>query len=99
MKSILQDEQSCFLCHRSDYTEEHHVFHGTANRKISEKYGLKVRLCPFCHRDNKNGVHGNNSVDLQLKQTAQSMAMEHYGWTVEQFIQVVGKNYLEVGNE
>lgn len=30
--------------------EEHHIFEGTANRNLSEKYGLKVYLCQKHHR-------------------------------------------------
>ena len=33
----------CWLCGRWGWLEEHHIF-GGANRKKSEKYGLK-RLC------------------------------------------------------
>ena len=51
MKSIIQDESKgqCFLCVMLDsdtsrkYTEKHHIFFGSANRKLSEKYGLTVR--------------------------------------------------------
>ena len=58
MKSIMQDKTSkqCYLCAKldKDYTpknilEEHHIFEGSANRKLSEKYGLKVYLCQAHH--------------------------------------------------
>ena len=42
MKSILQTEKKCYICGCMGYVEEHHVFHGTANRKKSERHGLKV---------------------------------------------------------
>ena len=48
----------CFLCHQYCDTEKHHIF-GGALRKKSEKYKLTVQLCPYCHRDNKEGVHNN----------------------------------------
>lgn len=44
----------CFLCHQYCDTEKHHIF-GGALRKKSEKYKLTVQLCPYCHRDNKEG--------------------------------------------
>ena len=51
MKSIKQDEKECFIC-RVNYDvatlyglHEHHIFEGTARRKLSEKYDLKVYLC------------------------------------------------------
>jgi hypothetical protein len=40
------------------------------------------------------GVHFNSELDLALKQAAQKKAMEHYGWTTEDFIKIMGKIYL-----
>jgi len=93
MKSIIQKEKRCIVCHNSNI-EEHHVFFGTANRKLSEKYGLKVYLCSEHHRGTR-GVHGNQGkeLDTYLKQLAQSR-FEEKG-TREKFIQIFGKNYLE----
>ena len=55
-KSIMQmDWDTCYLCGRNRIAdpcglEEHHVF-GGANRKFSEKYGLKIHICgERCHR-------------------------------------------------
>lgn len=59
-KSIMQDKcgGECYLCNLllgidtpAACREEHHVMHGTANRKLSEHYGLKVYLCPYHHRN------------------------------------------------
>ena len=47
----------------------HHVMFGTANRKLSEKYGLVAFLCMECHQT----VHSNRSVDLILKRRYQAM--------------------------
>lgn len=60
-KSILQKDKECFLCTRMQDLEQHHIF-GGPNRKWSEKYGLKVWLCPRCHRDPRQGVHFNRDV-------------------------------------
>lgn len=60
-QSILQEEKVCFICPRLQNLEQHHIF-GGANRRWSEKYGLKVWLCPRCHRDQKEGVHGNKEI-------------------------------------
>lgn len=58
MKSIIHTQKGqCYLCGRYGLTEEHHIF-GGANRTLSERYGLKVQICPSCHRGN-DGVHGN----------------------------------------
>lgn len=57
MKSIMHDkkEGTCYLCKRlcGDYyrktTQEHHAIFGTAGRRLSERYGLKVYLCMEHH--------------------------------------------------
>ena len=38
--SIVQTEKECWFCGARAGLEEHHIFAGVANRKISEKYGL-----------------------------------------------------------
>lgn len=60
MKSIMEHGKAdyCYLCGRMGYLEEHHIF-GGPNRKHSEALGLKVHLCPECHRDTRKGVHGS----------------------------------------
>ena len=47
-KSIIQSEKKCFIC-GSPYVEEHHIFFGTANRRLSESRGLKCWLCNYHH--------------------------------------------------
>lgn len=92
-KSIIQTEKECFLCGSQIWLEEHHMF-GGGNRKLSEKYGLKVYLCHYCHNEPPNGVHFNAENSNYLKETGQKIAMEHYGWTKDEFRQIFGKNYL-----
>lgn len=93
-KSILQKADKCFVCRSTLSLEEHHVFEGSRRNK-SEKYGLKVKLCPFHHRISNQSVHLNEDINRDLKRWAQRKAMEYYGWTVEEFINLMGKNYLE----
>ena len=89
MKSILQDkEDGCLIC-GNPYVEEHHVFFGTANRKMSEKYGMKVYLCAEHHRGNR-GVHQDRTLDLFLKRMAQAKFEEVYD---EDFIKIFGRRY------
>lgn len=92
-KSILQTERECFFCGTVNWLEEHHVY-GAANRKKSEKYGLKVWLCHAHHNEPPNGVHFNASTNQWLKATVQQKAMEYYGWGVDTFRSIFGKNYL-----
>ena len=96
MDAIIKGDKkgTCFLCGRNDWIEIHHIFNGTANRKKSEKYGLTVHLCHWCHNEPPNGAHYNQDADTRLKQIGQKAAMNEYGWTVDEFREVFGKNYL-----
>lgn len=92
MKSIMQDEKQCFLCGTTLNLHCHHILYGTANRKQSEKYGLKVWLCQEHHTGN-TGVHFNKTLDLRLKKLAQEKFNAVYGAN-KSFLEVFGKNYL-----
>jgi hypothetical protein len=98
MDSIIQEDRThCFICGMNTNLEPldcHHVF-GGANRKKSERYGLKVYIHhDKCHIFGKESVHRNAEVDKALKQRVQEEAMDHYGWSVQDFIDIFGKNYL-----
>ena len=53
---MMTQKGECYLCGALGQTEEHHCF-GGPNRRLSEKYGLKVYLCLSCHRTGPNAVH------------------------------------------
>jgi hypothetical protein len=91
MKSIIQEEKKCFICGQTYWLESHHCLHGTANRKLAEKYGLKVWLCQEHHRGN-SGVHKNHMLDLTLKSVAQKKFEETH--SRKEFIKIFGKSYL-----
>lgn len=94
MDSIIQkDTSKCFICHSQQWLEWHHIF-GAALKKKSEKYGLMVRLCHYCHNEQPNGVHQNKKIRLTLQRHAQRKAMERYKWTIEDFLKEFYKNYL-----
>lgn len=92
MKSIIQNEKECFVCHRLIGLHEHHIYEGTANRKISEKYGMKIWLCPFHHNMSNEGIHFNKELDLSVKQYAQEIFEQTH--TREEFRSLFGKSYL-----
>jgi len=94
MKSVLQTRKECFICGAQTNLHDHHIIYGVANRKKSEKYGLKCFLC-YEHHEGNTGVHHNpnKSYDLYLKQTAQEYYEEHYG-SREDFIREFGKSFL-----
>lgn len=65
---------------------------GAANRKNSEKYGLVVPLCHYCHNEPPDGVHFNKERRLRLQAKAQQMfeSIEDH----ESFMDVFGRNYI-----
>lgn len=92
MKSIIQNERVCYITGRGDHLEEHHVW-GGANRKNSEKYGLKIYLTAEMHRG-KDGIHQNRELSDRVKAEVQQLAMEHYGWDITDFRLIFGKSYI-----
>lgn len=100
MKSIMQKpDGTCYLCIRlnGDYsekqTQEHHCICGTANRKLSEKYGLKVRLCLPHHLDGRAAVHNNHEIMQMLQQDAQRAFEDRFPEL--SFREIFGKNFLD----
>ncbi len=87
---ITADWDHCFICGATQNLREHHVFFGTANRKQSEKHGMKVPLCMNCHTG-PSGVHHNKELDLRIKQLAQIEFEKHFSF--EEFMRIFGKNY------
>lgn len=98
MKSIIQNKKECYLCKTTVSLNEHHIFFGTANRKLSEKDGLKVFLC-LEHHKGQAGVHNNRDLDVFFKQIAQKRWEEFYEKTEEEFIKRYGKSFLGGENE
>lgn len=91
-KSIVQKSNwdECFLCGRPA-TETHHIFGGTANRKLSERYGLTCRLCHNCHLGT-DGAQYDPEKNRMLKIEAQIAFEEIYGH--EKWMQVFRRNYI-----
>ena len=94
MQSIMQSEKECYMCGSQRALEKHHVF-GGPNRKLSEKYGLTVWLCHWCHNEPPNGVHHNAKTMKMLRWQGQLAAMSKYGWTEDDFRKVFGRSYKE----
>lgn len=98
MKTGYDPEKKCFICGRNgrgDRLERHHIF-GAGNRPLSEKYGLVVYLCgERCHKLGEYSAHQNAQISDYLHRYGQEKAMSENGWTVEQFREIFGKNYLD----
>lgn len=74
-------------------TEEHHAIFGTAGRKLSEKYGLKVYLCLAHHRIGKEAVHNNHKMARFVQANAQRAFEATF--PDKDFMEIFGRNYKE----
>lgn len=95
MKSIIQDKKECLFCHSTSNLHKHHIFFGSANRKLSEKYGCWCWLC-VRHHTSDDGVHFNRPLDLMLKEYCQQEFEKLHSH--EEFMKIFGKNYIQTGN-
>ena len=93
VKSILQRNKACYICGTTLNLHRHHIFYGTANRKLSEEDGCVVYLCQL-HHTVAAGVHFNKKIDLTLKAKCQLQWQKHYKKTTEDFIRRYGRSYL-----
>lgn len=84
-------DKRCYFCSTQTGLERHHIY-GGRNRKISDKHGFMVWLCVEHHRGN-NGVHRNRETDLIIKRFCQKKYEKTH--TREQFIKLIGRNYIE----
>lgn len=90
-KSILQTEKECWFCGARVGLEEHHIFAGVANRRISEKYGLTVWLC-HKHHTGAEGAQYEKELNRKLKADAQRAFEQQHGRS--EWMKLIGKNYL-----
>jgi len=100
MKSIMHDKRdgTCYLCMAAgDYSrqtclEEHHCIHGTANRQLSERWGLKVYLCPAHHRHLHSDRDGRIA-DVYCQMAAQRAFTSRY--PDKDFKAIFGRNIID----
>ena len=93
VKSLLQDKEVCYRCGTTQDLQLHHIFYGTANRKLSDIDGCVVYLCQR-HHTGAQGVHFNKKIDLTLKARCELAWLEYYDKTIDDFIARYGRNYL-----
>ena len=93
-KSILQNNKKCYITKSTNNLHKHHIFGGTANRKLSEEDGMWIWLWADWHNMSDYGVHFNKELDLKLKRIAQKRWQEYYHKTKEDFIKKYGKSYI-----
>ena len=90
-QSIMQTNKECYLCGRKTNLEKHHVMAGTANRKLSEQYGVWCWLCHDCHTGTE-GAQYDKQKNWDLKRDAQIAFEELYGR--KKWMEVFRKSYV-----
>ena len=98
MDSVDSDHPKCWLCGRNgtqDHLDVHHIFSGPYRSK-SERFGLTVLLCHRrCHINGPSAAHRSPDTAQRLHEYGQRKAMREQGWTIEQFRQQFGRNYID----
>lgn len=95
MESVIQREKECYFCKKQTGLHRHHCIYGSANRRLSDKYGFTVWLCSEHHTNGSDAVHRNPNgvLDIHLKQKCQRYYEMVFG-TREDFIREFGRNWL-----
>lgn len=93
-KSIISNAYKCIICNKNYNLHRHHIYYGTANRRLSEKYGCWCYLCAEHHNMSNKGVHFNRFLDDKLKAYCQQILEQEHGWTKNKMIEIFGRNYL-----
>lgn len=93
-KSILTPNLTvCVFCGRRKQAI-HHIYYGTALRKVSDKHGFIAPVCNACHNIDNDSIHLDpaRKKDLFLKRLCQKRYEENH--TREEFMKLIGRNYL-----
>ncbi len=82
----------CHRCRRIVPVKAHHLLYGKNRRKYSDHYDLVRDLCIDCHDE----LHNRNpQLAENYKMIGQADFEERCG-SREEFIEIFGRNYLEV---
>ncbi len=93
VKSLLQRNKACYICGTTLNLQLHHIFFGTANRRLSDEDGCVVYLCQ-AHHTGTAGVHHNRKLDLVLKARCEVEWLKRYNKEIADFIKRYGKSYI-----
>ena len=87
-------DKRCFVTGRENGLQKHHIFHGSGKREVSDKNGFWCYLVPEKHLAGLGGLHANpgNGLDRALKCICQREYEKTH--TREEFIRLIGKNYI-----
>lgn len=87
--SIFTDDlETCMFCSRYA-TDLNEIFRGR-NRRNSMKWGAVIPLCRNCHTK----ITNNTELETKWKIKGQKQVMDFYKMSVEEFIDIFGRNYL-----
>ena len=87
----LYDNKNCFLCFGENNLERHHIFGNTANRKLSERYGLYTYLCMTCH----DNITLNRNMETVLKLKVDGQKRFNFAYPDKDFEKIFKVNYLD----
>lgn len=87
-KSIMQDEERCFITGSRVNLDLHHCLHGS-RRKAADEWGCWIWLRHDLHME----LHDRNKeLDRMIERACQERFEELYGH--DAFMRIFGKNYL-----
>ena len=106
-RSIIQEKKECYICRafmnlENDMrelpekgNEKHHIMFGfsSKNRKLSEKYGLWVWLCPKHHKWDDISPHKSKITNIAMRRIAQRAFELKYSH--EKWMELFEKNYID----
>lgn len=82
MRSRVVDDCRYCICCGKEATAVHHLIMGTANRKLSDKYGLTIPLCDACHNMSEGytvcQIHDNPRAEDLSKMLGQAIWEKNY---------------------
>ena len=91
--SIMQDDKKCIVTGATCGLDCHHIYFGNPNRRISDENGFWVWLRHDVHMALHERMEPFGRLDGKLKMACQE-AFEAMGHTRDEFIRLIGRNYL-----
>lgn len=91
-ESLLSKTKRCYICGATN-VEKHHIFFGTAKRRISDVEGCWMWLCPEHHRGS-SGVHFDKKLCRKIQVKCEQEWISRNKSDEEGFRNIFGRNYL-----
>ena len=85
--------EACFFTETpKEYCVVHHIFNGNPNRKLSEKWGMKIYVVPRWHNFEDYSIHMNEETDLIVKRYGQEIFEAEHGH--DKFVKTFGRSWI-----